>query len=143
MMGKSSSALIALCASGLILRSASPWPGGALAMPRKKQHKCRVYLLVGEPGAGASAVGYVRYSSDMQQAASIATQKRSIQRLADQKGWIIVAWYEEHEQSAKHEEEQYRPQFAALLRAAGVAFQVVVCYDTSRWSRNVEVGHRS
>jgi site-specific DNA recombinase len=106
-------------------------------MSRKKQHKSRVYLLVGEPGPGACAVGYVRYSSDMQRAASIVTQKRSIQALADRKGWVIVAWYEEPEQSAKADEIEQRPQFAALLRAAGTQFHAVLCYDTSRWSRNV------
>ena len=87
--------------------------------------------------------GYVRYSSDMQQAASITTQKRALQALADRKGWVIVAWFEEPEQSANDEEERFRPQFAALLHTAVREFDAVLCYDTSRWSRNVEVGKRS
>src|SRR5262249_24018869 len=112
-------------------------------MPRQKRHASRIYQLVGEPGPGTQAVGYVRYSSDMQRPASIATQKSSIQHLADKKAWVIIAWYEEPEQSAKFEEEQYRLQFTALLKAAGASFKVVIYYDTCRWSRNVEVGHRS
>jgi DNA invertase Pin-like site-specific DNA recombinase len=108
-------------------------------MSRKKLHHSRLYHVVGEPGPGARVVGYVRYSSDMQSAASIATQKRRIQALADSKGWIIVMWYEEPEQSAKDEHISKRPQFAALLAAAGVEFDAVLCYDTCRWSRNVAV----
>lgn len=112
-------------------------------MPRNKHHKSRIYQQIGEPGPGTRVAGYVRYSSDMQQAASITTQKRALQALADRKGWVIVTWFEEPEQSAKYEEERFRPQFAALLKAAGREFDAVLCYDTSRWSRNVEVGKRS
>jgi len=56
-------------------------------MSRKKQHRGRHYQVVGEPGPGDRVVVYVRYSSDMQRAASIVTQKRSIQALDDRKGW--------------------------------------------------------
>jgi hypothetical protein len=58
-------------------------------MPKKKSHRERMYQLVGEPGPGAVAAGYVRYSSDMQSDASIITQKRVIQEFAAKKGWII------------------------------------------------------
>jgi len=48
---------------------------------------------MGEPGPGSIAVGYVRYSSEMQDPASIVTQKRVISEFADKKGWRIVRWY--------------------------------------------------
>jgi hypothetical protein len=67
-------------------------------MPRQKKHAQRMYIRVGEPGPGALAVGS---STDMHSAASIDTQKRSIQALADCKGWVIVGWYDEPEQGAK------------------------------------------
>ena len=35
-------------------------------MLRHKYHRDRVYHLMGEPGPGSIAVGYVRYSSEMQ-----------------------------------------------------------------------------
>jgi DNA invertase Pin-like site-specific DNA recombinase len=110
-------------------------------MGRKKQHKSRMYRLVGEPGPGARVVGYVRYSSDMQRSATIETQKRAIEKLAAEKGWILVSWYEEPAHSAKYEEIERRPIFAQLLKDAGVLFQVVLCYNTSRWARsNVVTG---
>jgi hypothetical protein len=56
-------------------------------MARQKRHTSRVYQVIGEPGVGALVAGYVRYSSDMQDVATIATQKRRIQELADRKGW--------------------------------------------------------
>jgi DNA invertase Pin-like site-specific DNA recombinase len=105
-------------------------------MGRKKQHKSRMYRLVGEPGPGARVVGYVRYSSDMQGSATIETQKRAIEKLAAEKGWILVGWYEEPAHSAKYEEIERRPIFAQLLKDAGVLFAVVLCYSTSRWARS-------
>ncbi len=110
-------------------------------MGRKKLHKSRMYRLVGEPGPGARVVGYVRYSSDMQDSATIETQKRAIKKLVAKKGWILVGWYEEPAHSAKYEEIERRPLFAQLLKAAGVLFEVVLCYSTNRWARsNVVTG---
>lgn len=80
-------------------------------MPRQKKHPNRVYQMIGEPGPGAIAVGYVRYSMELQDQASIATQKRRILEFAEKKGWKIVRWYEEPEQSAKYEEIEQRPNF--------------------------------
>lgn len=90
-------------------------------MARKKQHRDRMYQVVGEPGPGAVAAGYVRYSSDMQSDASIVTQKRVIAEFAEKKGWQIpdICWYEEPAQSAKHEDIERRSRFADLLRDAG------------------------
>jgi DNA invertase Pin-like site-specific DNA recombinase len=112
-------------------------------MPRQKRHANRVYHLVGEPGPGAKAVGYVRYSMELQDPASIVTQKRRIEEYAHTKGWKIVRWYEEPEQSAKYEEIDKRPIFAQLLADAGSGFGVVLCYMNNRWARNVPVAYMS
>jgi predicted DNA-binding transcriptional regulator AlpA len=112
-------------------------------MARQKRHASRIYQVIGEPGPGALVAGYVRYSSDMQDVATIATQKRRIQELADRKGWRIVRWYEEPEESAKYEDIERRPIFAQLLRDAGAAFTVVLCYHNNRWARNPAVAYVS
>lgn len=112
-------------------------------MSRQKFHRDRVYQVVGEPGVGSAAVGYVRYSSELQDPTTIVTQKRRIQEYADTKGWKIVHWYEEPEQSAKYEEIDKRPVFAQLLNEAGIRFQIVLCYMNNRWSRNVVVAYTS
>ncbi|GAC1394497.1 MAG: hypothetical protein NVS2B12_10910 [Ktedonobacteraceae bacterium] len=112
-------------------------------MPRQKYHRDRVYQVVGEPGLGAVAVGYVRYSSELQDPTTIATQKRCILEFAEKKGWKILRWYEEPEQSAKYEEIEDRPIFAQLLKDAGKQFQIVLCSMNSRWSRNVVVAYTS
>jgi len=39
-------------------------------------------------------------------------QQRRFQEFAEKKGWKIVRWYEEPEQSAKYEEIEERPVFA-------------------------------
>ncbi len=106
-------------------------------MPRQKYHRNRIYQMMGEPGPGSITVGYVRYSSEMQDPATIVTQKRVISEFAAKKGWKIVRWYEEPEQSAKYEDVEQRPVFAQLLRDAEAGqFQVALCYANNRWSRN-------
>jgi DNA invertase Pin-like site-specific DNA recombinase len=70
-------------------------------------------------------------------------QQRRIQEFAEKKGWKIVRWYEEPEQSAKYEEIEERPVFARLLNEAGKQFQIVLCYMNNRWSRNVVVAFTS
>jgi site-specific DNA recombinase len=120
----------------------APLEGGKL-MPRQKRHANRVYQLIGEPGAGATVVGYARYSMELQDPASIITQKRRIEEFARAKGWSISYWYEEPEQSAKYEEIERRPIFAQLLEDAGTKFQVVLCYMNNRWARNAAVAYVS
>lgn len=112
-------------------------------MPRQKRHLNRVYQQIGEPGPGTLAVGYVRYSMELQDRATIVTQKRLIQEFMERKGWRLVRWYEEPEHSAKYEEIDQRPIFAQLLSDAGKHFQAVVCYANNRWSRNVPVAFTS
>ncbi|MFL5626761.1 MAG: recombinase family protein, partial [Ktedonobacteraceae bacterium] len=112
-------------------------------MPRQKFHRDRVYQEIGEPGPGSLAVGYVRYSSELQNETSIVTQKRLIQELLDKKGWKLARWYEEPEQSAKYDSIDDRPIFAQLLNEAGTRFQVVVCAFSNRWARSMEAGYAS
>jgi DNA invertase Pin-like site-specific DNA recombinase len=110
-------------------------------MGRQKRHTERVYQLVGKPEQGAPAVGYVRYSADTQDPASIVTQKRRIQEYAHSNGWHVVQWYEEPEASAKYEEIEERPVFAELLTDAGRVFHIVLCYTNDRWARNMAVAY--
>ena len=112
-------------------------------MSKHKRHANRVYQIVGEPGPGALAAGYARYSSELQDPASILTQKRRIEEFARKKGWTIVRWYEEPEQSAKYEDIDQRPVFAQLLSEAGREFQIVLCYMNNRWARNAAVAYTS
>jgi site-specific DNA recombinase len=112
-------------------------------MGRQKRHSNRVYQLIGEPGPGALAAGYVRYSSDMQDATTIVTQKRRIQVYAEKRGWTIACWYEEPEESATYEEIERRTTFAQILEDAGAQFSVVLCYTNDRWARNVPVAYIS
>jgi DNA invertase Pin-like site-specific DNA recombinase len=112
-------------------------------MPRQKRHANRIYQLIGEPGPGTLGAGYVRYSSELQDKATIVTQKRRIEEFFAQKGWRLHRWYEEPEQSAKYEEIDDRPVFAQMLQDAGTQFQVIVCYANNRWSRNVPVAYTS
>ncbi len=112
-------------------------------MPRQKLHRDRVFQVIGEPGPGTIAVGYVRYSSELQNEASIVTQKRIIKEYLDKKGWKLARWYEEPEQSAKYDSIEDRPVFAQLLNEAGTRFQVVVCAFSNRWARSMEAGYAS
>jgi DNA invertase Pin-like site-specific DNA recombinase len=110
-------------------------------MGRQKGHMERIYQLVGKPEQGALAVGYVRYSADTQDPASIVTQKRRIQEYADNNGWPILRWYEEPESSAKYDEIDERPVFTQLLADAGHEFYIVLCYTNDRWARNMAVAY--
>jgi DNA invertase Pin-like site-specific DNA recombinase len=112
-------------------------------MPRAKSHRERLFQPVGEPGPGARVVGYLRYSSDLQKATSLVTQKRAIQAYAEARGWVIVGWYEEPEQSAKYDEIEQRPIFAQMLTRAGAEYDAVLCYNTSRWARNIAAATKS
>jgi len=112
-------------------------------MPRQKFHRDRVYQEIGEPGPGSVAVGYVRYSSELQNEASIVTQKRLIQEFIDKKGWKLARWYEEPEQSAKSDSIEERPVFAQMLGDAGVRYKVAVCAFSNRWARSMEAGYAS
>lgn len=104
-----------------------------MARTRKRE---RLYQMLTEPPPGTPFAGYARYSSDMQDGATLITQHRRIQSFADAHGWPIVQWWDEPATSAKYDDTEKRPQFAAMLAAAGGAFVGILCFDNSRWSRN-------
>jgi Resolvase, N terminal domain len=106
-------------------------------MPRQKYHRNRVYQIVGEPGPGSIAVGYVRYSSELPYPIVIAPQRRRIQEFAEKKGWEIICLYEEYK------EIEQRPTFAQLLGDAGVQFRVVICSTSGQSARNIAVAYDS
>src|ERR1051326_5707938 len=113
-------------------------------MPSKpgKRKLERVYLQIPEPSAGTELVGYVRYSSEMQDADSIVTQKREILACAHRKGWIMVFFYEEPEQSARDEEVSKRPVFRQMLEDARAGkINGILCSQNTRWPRNAGVSH--
>jgi DNA invertase Pin-like site-specific DNA recombinase len=113
-------------------------------MPRRKYHRERVFQVIGEPGPGSLVVGYVRYSSELQNETSIVTQKRLIKEYADKKGWKIIRWYEEPEESAKYDRIEDRPVFAEMLEDAEKhRFQGAACAFSNRWARSMEAGYAS
>jgi DNA invertase Pin-like site-specific DNA recombinase len=109
----------------------------------RKQHPNRIYQVIGEPPLGTHGVGYARYSSDMQNPASLVTQERRIEEFFERKQWILDRFWEEPEQSAKYEEIEQRPVFAQMLAEAGTTFHVIVCYMNDRWARNMNVAFNS
>ena len=109
----------------------------------RKKHPNRIYRVIGEPGPGTHGVGYVRFSSDMQDPATLMTQKRKIEEFFERKRWILDGFYEEPEHSAKYEEIEQRPVFAQMLDDASASFRIIVCYMNDRWARNVNVAFNS
>lgn len=112
-------------------------------MPRQKHHRERIYQVINEPGPGARVAGYARYSSDMQDHATIGTQERKMREFFERKGWVFTRWYEEPEHSAKYEDIEQRPVFAQMLAEAGHEFEIIMCYTNDRWARNVGVAYVS
>lgn len=88
------------------------------------------------PGPGARFVGYLRYSS---REGSFVTQRHWIEQTASAFSWSLIGWFEEARESGKYEENERRPQFQALLAAAGKQFQGILVYHLDRWSRNSAV----
>jgi DNA invertase Pin-like site-specific DNA recombinase len=108
-------------------------------MPRQRTHPDRVVNPVGMPGPGTRFVGYLRYSSREQSPQTFATQRHWIEQTASAFSWSLIGWFEEPKESARYEEIERRPQFQALLAAAGKQFQGILCYHLDRWSRNAAV----
>ncbi|MBE3560965.1 MAG: recombinase family protein [Ktedonobacteraceae bacterium] len=105
-------------------------------MPGKPGKLARVSVPLPEPPAGIAFVGYVRYSSEMQDADSIVTQKREITALAQRKGWILAAFYKEPEHSAKYakyEEVSKRPVFSRVLEDARAGKITGILSIAQRW----------
>ncbi len=84
------------------------------------------------------AVGYVRCSTEDQED-SPDQQKAEILAFAAKKHYHIVDWFVDFGRSGTTFDQ--RPEFQRLLRLveAGANFEVVVCYDMSRWGRAINV----
>jgi DNA invertase Pin-like site-specific DNA recombinase len=109
-------------------------------VPRQKRHRDRMYQLVNPPPPGAVLAGYARYSSDMQEDATLITQHRKGTECAERHTWSIGRWYDEPATSAKYDDISKRPIFAEMLRdVCEGKYAGVIVYDLPRWSRNVEV----
>lgn len=87
-----------------------------------------------------SAVGYCRYSSDMQRDESIEAQKRAIFLFADQFGYEIKEFYVDKAKSGKYNN---RPEFLRLHEnsAKGI-FKTVIIHKLDRYSRDVGDTHQ-
>ena len=78
---------------------------------------------------------YARYSSSVQNDASIEQQVAECEEYAKQHGYIIVATYEDRAISGKRDN---RPGLQKMLRAADRhEFQVLLAYKSNRISRNM------
>ncbi len=102
----------------------------------------RVYHQLPLPPPGTELVGYVRYSSEMQDIDSLVTQKRGIEGEAHKFQWLVPSYYEEPEQSAKYEDIDKRPVFRRLLEDARAhKIKGILVYRNNRWSRNSGLMH--
>jgi hypothetical protein len=114
-------------------------------MRRKLYQPKNAWTLVNKPGPGEGRViGQVRYSSELQDGGySIDEQKRQIELTVDREGWTLVGWCEEPATSAKGELDT-RPKLSELLMVhAGSICNVIICHESSRWTRNPAVGEKS
>lgn len=100
---------------------------------------------VGEPSPGAHCRGYVRFSHEAgHYGLTVPGQKDHIRVFAEAHGWTLDGFDEEPARSAKYDEIEDRPVFAAHLEAAASgAFAVSLAYMNDRWARNPGVAYAS
>ena len=82
------------------------------------------------------AVGYCRFSSDMQREESIEAQQRFICEYAERNGYKIIDWYIDRAFSGKTDK---RPSFIQLIddvKKSNCTFKAVIVHKTDRFSRN-------
>src|SRR5512141_2358558 len=81
---------------------------------------------------------YARFSTDHQDASSIAQQEYRCRRTAEARGWTVVAVYADHAKSGKSLD---RPEMERLLtdvrQRGGAGFDVLMVDDLSRLSRDL------
>lgn len=88
-----------------------------------------------QPGQERTAAIYARYSSSVQNDASIEQQIAECQDFARVKGFKIVATYADHAISGRTDR---RPEFQKMMKAAERhEFQAVLAYKSNRISRNM------
>ncbi len=87
------------------------------------------------------AVGYIRMSSDKQEASPVQ-QRQEIKKLAERDGYRIVRWYVDEGISGDATEK--RLGFQRMIQdAKGGEFHAVLCWDQDRFGRfdSIEAGH--
>ena len=88
-----------------------------------------------------NAVGYIRMSSDKQEA-SPEQQRQEITALAKRDGYRIIHWYVDEGVSGDATDKRF--DFQRMIRdAEGGSFQAVLCWDQDRFGRfdSIEAGH--
>lgn len=81
------------------------------------------------------AVGYCRYSSDMQTENSIEAQQSAIESFAEKNGYTIVGWYVDRAKSATST--QKRENFKKMIQDSELGnFDMVIVHRYDRFARN-------
>lgn len=83
------------------------------------------------------AVKYLRSSKD-RHAVSIESQGREIDELIRRDGFVCVATYEDQVESGKSDRRPAFQEMIALARSKERTFSRIYCYDTARFSRNID-----
>ena len=79
------------------------------------------------------AVGYARYSSDMQREDSIEAQTRAIKQFAEQKGYVLQKVYSDRGISGTTDN---RPAFLRMIENAKTGIDAVIVHKSDRFARN-------
>jgi len=88
-----------------------------------------------------NAVGYIRMSSDKQEASPIQ-QREEIMALAGREGYKIIRWY--LDEGISGDDTEKRLDFQRMIRDSERGdLQAVVCWDQDRFGRfdSIEAGH--
>jgi hypothetical protein len=89
-------------------------------------------------------IGQVRYSSELQDGGySLEEQKRQIQLATTAEGWELLGWCEEPAKCAKGDLDTRPKILEVLTTQAGVNCNVIMCHESSRWTRNQSAGEKS
>lgn len=89
------------------------------------------------------AVGYARYSSDMQREESVDAQLRAIESFAEHNGMVVVDTYVDRAMSGTTDQ---RPEFQRMMSDAKTKrFDIVIVHKLDRFSRSRydSIGYRS
>jgi site-specific DNA recombinase len=90
-----------------------------------------------------NCVIYVRVSDQQQtRGSSLADQERACREFARRQGLKVLRVYRDEGRSAYKDDLRHRPQFAAMLAAAG-AFNAVLVYKLDRFARRARIYHTS
>lgn len=106
--------------------------------PIRRRAADDLWRRVSEPGPGAVARGYLRFSNQAgHYGLTLEGQRQHLRAYCEARGWTLDGFDEEPAQSAKYEEIEKRPIFQRHLAAAQRGdFAVSLCYMADRWARN-------